>query len=322
MINPKEVFLFMRCNIGTGRTNQSIVDQYFGIDYSRWGLSYIWMLKYVDARYENIVGYQGLSRFVQDFPRFNEAIERYVTADYNRENLDATWDCVPGLRFLPFDIFAFIDDSIDATCTPCSGPRGDYAGAARKAEYSEAQRSVYTGYKKLHGIKVETVFMPNGLTALFGPVLARRSDVGVLYMSNLNEFLHFIQQGWFLAMGLPVLYAVFGDTAFALHLECVQSYYRSLGDAAPLTDAQKRVNLFLKRARQTIEKNYGQLGNEFHICDVKTGVKLAKRNPHALEQLRVCHLMMNCKVCFNGDQAGSTNTFGVAPPTLEQYLAL
>ena len=50
----------------------------------------------------NIVGYQGLSRFVQDFPRFNQAIESYVTADYNRENLDATWDCVPGLRFLLF----------------------------------------------------------------------------------------------------------------------------------------------------------------------------------------------------------------------------
>ena len=179
-----------------------------------------------------------------------------------------------------------------------------------------------TRYKKLHGIKVETVFMPNGLTALFGPVSARRSDVGVLYMSNLDAFLCFIQRGLILAMVLPVLYAVFGDTAFALHLECVQSYYRSLGAAADLTDDQKRINLFLKRARQTIEKNYGQLANEFHICDVKPGMKLAKPNPYALEQLRVCHLMLNCKVCLNGDQAGSTNTFGVAPPSLEQYLTL
>ena len=75
--------------------------------------------------------------FYVDFPRFNQAIERYVTADYNRENLDATWDYVPGLSFLLFDIFGFIDDSIDS-CVPYSVPRGDCAGAVRKAEYSEA----------------------------------------------------------------------------------------------------------------------------------------------------------------------------------------
>jgi hypothetical protein len=31
-----------------------------------------------------------------------------------------------------------------------------------------AQRAVYTGYKKLHGIKMETVFLPNGISTIFG----------------------------------------------------------------------------------------------------------------------------------------------------------
>ena len=326
MIHPEEMFLFLLCKIRTGRTNQSLVDQYFGQDYSRWGFAYIWMLRYLDSRYADIIGYQGLCRYLQHFPRFNEAIEDFVTRDFNRENPDATWDSVPGLRFLPFDIFGWIDDSIDPTCTPFSGPRGDYAGAARREEYAEAQRAVYTGYKKLHGIKVETVFLPNGLTFMFGPVSARQSDVGVLKMSNLDAFLCFIQRGIFSILldgqRVPVFYAVFGDGTFAMNLQCVQSYYRRFSAAVQLTADQLRVNYFLKRARETIEKSYAAIGNEFHICDVKKGMKLAKRNPHAIEQLRVCHLMLNCKACFNGDTASSTNTFGVCPPQVEDYLAL
>ena len=81
-----------------------------------------------------------------------------------------------------------MDDTIDPTCTPFSGPRGDYAGAARKVEYASAQRAVYTGYKKLHSIKMETVFLPKGSTTLFGLGSARRSDPWVEAMSNVNVF--------------------------------------------------------------------------------------------------------------------------------------
>ena len=64
------------------------------------------------------------------------------------------------------------------------------------------------------------------------------------------------------------------------------------------------------------------IGNIFCICTSPEGYKLAKRNPYALEQLRVCHLLVNCYICLNGDQASLDNTFGVPPPTLEEYLAL
>lgn len=61
------------------------------------------------------------------------------------------------------DVFGFFDDSIDRIAVPMSGPCGDYEGAARKASFDNAQRSVYTGYKKCHGIKVETILLPNGI---------------------------------------------------------------------------------------------------------------------------------------------------------------
>ncbi len=218
--------------------------------------------------------------------------------------------------------------------TPFSGPRGDYKGAARKAEFANSQQAFYSGYVKDHGIKVsgyvkdhgikvETIFMPNSLSTLFGPVLARRADAGVLAMSNLNEFLVKSQRGcFFTEAGEEVYYCGFGDGTFNLGLQCLQSYYREFNRGAELDDARARCNAAMRSARIAIEKNYGMVSSLFRICCTKESNKLAKKNPVAIEQLRVCHLLTNCYVCLNGDQAGSMNTFGITPPRLEDYLAL
>ena len=66
----------------------------FGQDYSRWGLAYIWMIGYIDSQYADMIGYQGRCIYLQDCPRFNEAIEDFVTQDFNCETPDATWDSV------------------------------------------------------------------------------------------------------------------------------------------------------------------------------------------------------------------------------------
>jgi hypothetical protein len=76
----------------------------------------------------------------------------------------------------------------------------------------------------------------------------------------------------------------------------------------------------MKSARMVIEKNYGQMANIFRICGVSDNYRLAKINPYAVEQYRICSFLTNCYICFNGDQAGSVNTFGISPPTIEQYL--
>ena len=68
--------------------------------------------------------------------------------EYNKENVDGRWSRVRGLRFLPFDIVGFPDNTIDPISQPFSGPRGNYSGAARKSKWEEAQRAVYTRPKK------------------------------------------------------------------------------------------------------------------------------------------------------------------------------
>ena len=56
MVHPEEGFLFMLCKSCTGQMNQSLADQYFGQYYFRVGLTYIWMLKYTDSQYEDVIG--------------------------------------------------------------------------------------------------------------------------------------------------------------------------------------------------------------------------------------------------------------------------
>jgi hypothetical protein len=73
---------------------------------------------------------------------------------------------------MQWDIFGFIDDSIDRILTPFSGPCGNYEGVARRAKYADAQQAFYSGYVKDHGINVEIIFLPNGLSTLFSPVSA------------------------------------------------------------------------------------------------------------------------------------------------------
>jgi hypothetical protein len=66
-MHPEEVFLFTLRRLATGFT----VDNYIGRTYM-----YPWMLKYLEERYLNIMGHQGLPHFFNNFPRFKRAIKQ------------------------------------------------------------------------------------------------------------------------------------------------------------------------------------------------------------------------------------------------------
>lgn len=309
--HPEEMFLYFMARMRQGKSHTKMCYHIFGGSPKRWSPAWRWILLYLDHRYRNIIGHQGLIRFIDDFPLFYDAISQKVKRDEIKHNNDGSSVLLPGLNFLPFDIFGFIDCSIDRICRPFSGPAGDYIGAPRKEDYSRTQRAFYTGYKKCHGIKVETVLLPNGISTVFGPVSARPHDVtGVLTMSGLNRFLVEIQRN------RQHQYQVMGDGVYGGgFMECVRSYFRP-----PLTQEQSYCNKKLKACRQSIEWSYGDISVLFEICDDPKHYMLGKKNPYAIEQLRVCHLLVNIHNCLNGGKAAGHNVFCCSPPTLEEYL--
>jgi hypothetical protein len=216
--DPKEIFLFMLTKCRIGKSNRELCDLVFGGNSSRWSFGYPWILVYLDMRYARTISHEKLRDFVDEFRAFYDAINRFIQKPTVHHFTDGSAEECDGLNFLPFSIFGFIDCSIDRISRPFSGPDGDYIGAPRKAMHHAAQRSVYTGYKKCHGIKVETVLLPNGISTVYGPTSARIHDVGgVLQMSGLDNFLMLIQQG------RPDVYSAFGDSAYnAQYLQCIR----------------------------------------------------------------------------------------------------
>ena len=70
---------------------------------------------------------------------------------------------------VPFTIFGFIDNTMHAMCRPGGGSVTGGVQAERVSKL--VQQAWWTGWKKLHGLKMQTVFLPNGMDfEVWGPV--------------------------------------------------------------------------------------------------------------------------------------------------------
>eukprot|EP00956_Cyclotella_meneghiniana_P015451 scaffold23728_cov90-Cyclotella_meneghiniana.AAC.3 len=164
----------------TGKDNKEMCIDIFGGCEMRWSYGFPWMLKYLDQRYRDILGHQGLLRYLDQFPQFHRAIEREMQRPKVKYDVHGNANHYPGLAHSPFWMFGYIDCSHDQCCTPCSGPDGDFEGAPRKEEFPVMQEAFYSGYKHFHSVKVETVALPNGITTVFGPISGRGNDTTTL----------------------------------------------------------------------------------------------------------------------------------------------
>jgi hypothetical protein len=117
-----------------------------------------WMMLYLDRRYASILGHKGIFHYLPLFGEFQDAIEAYCQEDGLYIDHQGNQTLVPGLNKLPFSICGFVDNTIDSILVLFSGPDGDYKGAPCRPQYIYAQESMYSGYKKMHGHKMETVF--------------------------------------------------------------------------------------------------------------------------------------------------------------------
>jgi len=142
---PEELFLYFMMRMKTGNDHTQMCYT-FGGSPKRWSFAWRWILFYLDAKYSNIIGHQGLLRFVDQFPHFYNAIQQKVQREFvhNVDEINGTYDVTSGLAFLPFDIFGFIDCSIDKMSRPFSGPDGDYEGCGRREEYDIMQRAFFS----------------------------------------------------------------------------------------------------------------------------------------------------------------------------------
>ena len=82
---------------------------------------------------------------------------------------------------IPVDIWAFVDGTI----RPIAKPN------AKSFPGLNLQQELYTGYKKIHGVKYQNLYTPDGLSVhMFGGIGARRHDTTLLRLSGVLTQLH------------------------------------------------------------------------------------------------------------------------------------
>ena len=145
----------------------------------RWKLQYLfyWFLDYMIENWSYLI-LNNRDYWTPQMPNMARAIEMKLATLPNPDYRLFFPDDVP------FTIFGFIDNTMHAMCRPGGGSITGGVQAERVPKL--VQQAWWTGWKKLHGLKMQTVFLPNGMDfEVWGPVSCRHNDNYTLAMSNI-----------------------------------------------------------------------------------------------------------------------------------------
>ena len=184
----------------------------------------------------------------------------------------------------------FIDGTMRVTCRP-----------------SENQKSAYSGYKRAHGLKFQSIMLPNGIIGdLYGPVEGCRHDAAMLRESTL---LHRLQQNFNRPDGTT--YQLYGDPAYP-----VSPYLLAPFGGAARTEDQNAWNKKMSRVRQSVEWGFGNVVRKFAFLDYKKNLKIYLQPVGVYYVVGV--LLVNCHNCLYSNII--SQFFDCDPPVLEDYL--
>jgi hypothetical protein len=320
VFHREALLIYTFIKLKKGHTHVDMAHTATGGEPRRWSYGFNYFVKYVDHRYRNLIGPNGMRLWVHHFPQFAEKIRlKIARPTHFRATADAPARVENGLEYPPgeFRVVGFLDCSDFAIARPGSGPYDSGADAQRRAGWYLEQLAYYSGHKKRHALRIMSFLLPNGLTACtYGPVSARRNDLGILNWSRIDQLLHMLLQN----MGLPA-YKFYGDSAYAMGNYAHIIARNEPGTDDPLTVEEKEQNRVMKKVRERIELYYGQLKSLWRMTGEKEQIKLANDGEHVSAMLRLAFLLTNCKTCFNGNVVNAgISGFGILAPSIETYL--
>ena len=167
------------------------------------------------------------------------------------------------------------------------------------------QRVMYNGHKRVHGMKFQSVVLPNGIIAnLAGPYEGRRHDSTMLQQSglltSLRRVAHFNSQ--------PL--CLYGDPAYPLGVHLQTPFQGRV-----LTPEMQAFNKAMSSVRVSVEWMFGNITKYFSFIDFKRQMKL---NLSAIGKMYIVSaLLENARTYLYGNIVSTT--FELEPPRLEQY---
>lgn len=170
---------------------------------------------------------------------------------------------------------------------------------------SRLQREVYSGHKRYHCIKFQSVQLPNGIIAdLSGPWPGCRHDQFLLHASQLEQRLsHPAFDG----------YVLYGDEGYT-YSEHIAVPFRT----AYMTDERRTFNERMSAVRISVEWGFMRVKQLFAFLAFVPPQRMYS-SPVA-KYYRVAVLLTNLITCMNGSCQTSLY-FNCPPPTLEEYMS-
>lgn len=296
----EEILLFSLRRLKSHETLDTCARSDFGRDYSQWSRAFRWFVHYIKTTFEDKLGAPSVDYFWNRFPLYAEAIRTYVNTHRGDAHF-ARGD---------FPIFGFIDCKNNAIARPGGGPARAGVNAPRNNPL--IQQAFYNGWLRYHGIKNESVDLPDGLSMfVYGPSSSRQNDITVLHRSGINALLMNVhhRNGW---NANRRGYCMYGDSIYP-YLEHLKSKI-----PGALTLCQRSTNLALNAARESIEWHYGEVNQLFPFSTYKCRMQLRKMPVGDITW--VCFFLRNCLVCLGGGNKTS-KTFNCFPPSFENYVS-
>lgn len=229
-----------------------------------------------------------IGRWVKMFPSLAQAVLRKAI---QRHEMNAD----------TFNVVGFIDNTLFGTCRP-SGP-------------NEVQKAFYSGWRRKHGLKWQTVEMPNGLTMhAFGGVSMRHNDNFTLAASGFVPIFRNAQ------LTSEKKYALYGDSAY-LRTDWILSRHKPLCiDGVvlhELTRDQITENVVMSALRECVEWSYKDVKTLFAYVDYHKKLKLLSTDCVSL--IMSALIMRNAHCCMYGNE--TSRCFELQPPEFEKWFS-
>ena len=173
------------------------------------------------------------------------------------------------------------------------------------------QKTVYMKWKKCHGIKFQSVLVPDGYIAcLYGPMLTKTHDAKLLCQSNLMEQLHNVMPDD--NSNVPI-YSLYGDLAYP------QSSYL-LGGFRNVVNGTDEANFnrLMSSVHITVEWGYCKIIKQWKFLDFCQAMRIFQ-SPVAQYYINAAFLSNLCN-CMIGNK--TRNYFDTHQMTIEEYLPL
>ena len=173
------------------------------------------------------------------------------------------------------------------------------------------QRTVCTRFKKCHGIKFQSVLVPDGYIAcLYGPVPAKTHDAKLLCESNLMEQLRATMPD---DNSNGPIYSLYGDLAYP-QSPYLLGGYRNVANG---TD-EAQFNRLMSSVRITVEWGYCEITEQWKFLDFCQAMRIFQ-SP-AVQYYINAAFLSNLRNCMIGNK--TRNYFDAQQMSLEQYIAL